>query len=264
MHPVLFTIKKINLFGFSIGPLHVYSYGTMLVLGFLAGMFLASKRAKNKNINKDDVIDLAFFILVFGILGGRISYVLIHLGYYSKHFSEIFNLSMGGLAWHGGLIFAIATMLVFCKIKKINIRDLFDCIAPSFPLGQAIGRIGCFLNGCCGGKLLTGISLKALGKAKIFHMRHPTQIYELILDLMIFFFLLFYEKKYSKFKGELFLVYLASYSFIRFMLEYLRDYPEEIVRHALGILSMGQIVSLVIFILSVIWITICRKTSKRI
>lgn len=262
MHPIIFTIHQFKIFGLTIGPLHVYSYGTMLVIGFLAGMFLAVKRADSKNIKKDDILDLTFYMLIFGIIGARISYVLIHLNYYSKHFIEIFNLSAGGLSWHGGLIAAIITIFIFCGAKKINLGDLFDCIAPSFPLGQGLGRLGCFLNGCCGGKIAFGFFGAHIGKIKVFNNRHPAQIYELILDLFIMFFLLIYEK-YIKFKGELFLSYLALYSIIRFFLEFLRDNSSESSIIMIGKLSLGQYISLLILIPTLLWIIIGRKNAKQ-
>jgi len=262
MHPILLTINQFKMFGLTIGPLHIYTYGTMLVIGFLSGMFLAVKRARSKNISKDDILDLTFYMLIGGIFGARISYVLIHLGYYSRHFTEIFNLSAGGLSWHGGLIAAIIIIFVFCGAKKINIGGLFDCIAPSFPLGQAIGRLGCFLNGCCGGKIMAGAFGAHIGKIKIFNNHHPTQIYEFIFDLLIMVFLLTYEK-HAKFKGEVFLVYLTLYSFMRFFVEFLRDNISESPIVMLGNLSLGQYISIIILIPALLWIIIGRKNAKQ-
>lgn len=262
MHPILLTINQFKIFGGAIGPLHIYTYGTMLVIGFLSGMFLAVKRARSKNISKDDILDLTFYMLIGGIFGARISYVLIHLVYYSKHFAEIFNLSAGGLSWHGGLIAAIIIIFVFCRAKKINIGGLFDCIAPSFPLGQAIGRLGCFLNGCCGGKIAAGIFGTYICKIKIFNGHHPAQIYELILDLFIFIFILIYEK-HIKFKGELFLTYLAIYSIMRFFIEFLRDNVSESPIIMIGNLSLGQYISIIILIPTLLWIITGRKNAKQ-
>lgn len=231
------------------------------MLGFAAAMLLAVKRAKAKNIKTEDMLDLTLFLLISGVIGCRLSYVATNWDYYAKRLAEIPNLTTGGLSWHGGLILAIITAIIFTRVKKINMGDLFDCIAPAFPLGQAIGRIGCFLNGCCGGKAFGAAANALMGKIKPFNTCHPTQLYEVFLDILLLAFLLAFERR-AKFKGELFLIYLCGYSVIRFFLEFLRDHLEKPLPYANGALFLGQYVSLAMFLISLICI-ITLRVNKR-
>lgn len=188
-----------------IGHFTVYSYGMMVAIAFLFGIFIAKYEAVRKKINPDLVYDLGFYLLIGSIIGARAYYIFF---FDLKSFLEnplfMFKIWQGGLSIHGGIFAGIITGLVFSRIRKISFWVLADLISPSIILGQAIGRIGCFLNGCCGG--VNG---------------HPTQIYELILDFSGFL-LLWNLRKKIKFEGGLFLLYLMMYSVIRIIVSQFR------------------------------------------
>jgi len=188
-----------------IGPFTIYSYGMMVAIAFLFGVFVARLEAVRKKINPDLVYDLSFYLLVGSIIGARIYYIFFFdLGSFLKNPLSLFMIWQGGLSIHGGIFAGIITGVMFSKINKTSFWVLADLIAPSIILGQAIGRIGCFLNGCCGG--ISG---------------HPTQIYELLLDFLGFLFLWKLRQK-VKFEGALFLLYLMLYSVIRIIVSQFR------------------------------------------
>ena len=209
MHPVLF----------SIGFLRVYSYGFMLAVAFLISNYLASRRSHIFNLPGDYINNLTLILLVSGIIGARVFYVLMNIEYFSKKPLESFMISRGGLVFYGGLLLAFLSGIIFSKINKLSILDTADLIAPFAALGHAIGRIGCFLNGCCYGKeTISPLGIKYPGiDAKIY----PTQLFS-SAGLFIIFLILFYLQPKRKFKGQVLFLYLILYGISRFFIEFLR------------------------------------------
>jgi len=223
MHPVLYRI----------GPLTVYSYGAFVAIGFAVFAFLAERRARAMKIDSGKILDLAILILVSGIVGSRIMYVVLNLSYYAANPAELIDLSKGGLVWYGGLFAAFFAGSIYVKINKMDLWDTLDLIAPYLALGQSLGRIGCFFNGCCYGS--NGA---------------PVQLYSSAALLAIFIALRLWQDA-RKFKGEIFLGYCMLYSVKRFAIEFLRaDNPR-----MLAGLTISQVISVFVFILaSVIFI----------
>jgi len=213
-----------------IGPFTIYSYGMMVAIAFLFGVFIARLEAVRKKVNPDLVYDLGFYLLIGSIIGARVYYIFF---FDLKSFLEsplsIFKIWQGGLSIHGGIFAGIITGLIFSRFRKISFWVLADWIAPSIILGQAIGRIGCFLNGCCGG-------VKG----------HPTQIYELILDFSGFL-LLWNLRKKIKFEGGLFLLYLMMYSVIRIIVSQFRG--DNLYLWGTG-LTLADLTSILMFIIA--------------
>lgn len=213
-----------------IGPFTIYSYGMMIAIAFLFGILIAKLEAVRKKINPDLLYDFSFYLLAGSIIGARVYYIFF---FDLKSFLEnplvIFKIWQGGLSIHGGIFAGIMTGLVFSRIRKISFWVLADLIAPSIILGQAIGRIGCFLNGCCAG--ING---------------HPTQIYELILDFSGFL-LLWNLRKKIKFEGGLFLLYIIMYSVIRIIVSQFRDDNLYLWRTGL---TLADLTSVVMFIIA--------------
>lgn len=255
MHPEIFKI----------GNLTGYSYGLFMALAFCIGIFIARKEAKRKKIEPEHILDLAFFIIVGSIIGARLYYILFYNpAIFIKTPLEIFKVWRGGLAIHGGILGGLLAGVLFCKIRKISLWRLSDTISPSIILGQAIGRIGCFLNGCCYGiptKFFLGIRFPkgslpdlAYGGLRV----HPTQLYEAILDFISFLILWALRKK-VKFDGELFLLYLMSYSVIRLSLSNLRG--DSLYLWETDI-RVAQVVSIIIFLISLG--LFLKKVTKKI
>lgn len=247
MHPVIGQI----------GPLTIYSYGLMLAVAFLLSVFLIKREAQRQGLNAAKIVDLALYLIIFGIVGARVFYVLLNLEEYLKNPLEIIMLSHGGLVFYGGLIVATITGLWFVKKNNLPLLKVADIFALYLPLAQAIGRVGCLLNGCCYGKTtLWPWGLKLPGhKGNV----HPTQVYEAIFLVFIFLILKFFYRK-SKRPGEVFILYFLLYSLGRFLLEFYRgDNPSLI-----GPFTIFQIISLIIFTVSILFLILQPKTNEKL
>jgi phosphatidylglycerol:prolipoprotein diacylglycerol transferase len=228
-----------------IGPFCVYSYGLMVACGFAVAILLAYREAHRYNLNKDKVVDFGICVLLGGLLGARLFYVLTNLNYYIANPAEAINLTKGGLVWYGGFLMGLLVGLIFVKVNKINFWDGADLLAPFIPLAQAIGRIGCFLNGCCYGvPAPKNYPLGVLFPGE--HVwRHPAQIYESAALIVMFLILRKWQSR-RHFKGEIFLGYALLYSLSRFLIEFLRgDNPR-----IFASLTLSQLVSAAVFAVS--------------
>lgn len=224
-----------------LGPLAIYSYGFMLMLAFAAAAFLAGAQAKRKGIDPDIIFNLCFTVFISGIAGARIFYVLLNFGYYLHNPLEIIMLQKGGLAWFGGLISGVFSGIYYLKSKKLSVYGITDMLVPFVALAQAIGRLGCFLNGCCYGKESAfGIYFPSSGAVLI-----PTQLYSSLLLVFIFIFLRFLQERPHQ-EGAIFFTYLLLYSAKRFLIEFWRaDSPSL----AFG-LTLFQFISIAIFLIA--------------
>lgn len=213
MRPVLFEV-----FGWPI-----YSYGLMLAIAFLIGIFGAGRSAKKIGVSFDNVVDLGVWILIGAIVGARLAYVITEYQYFLKYPWEIILINSGGLAFHGGLLGGFAAGFWYLKRKKIYPWKLADIIAPFIALGYAVVRIGCFLKGCCYGKQATVFwALPCSGNDHL--LRHPTQIYSMIGSLLLFL-ILWKLRNHKRFPGFLFVLYIGLYSIMRFVVEFFRVAP---------------------------------------
>lgn len=224
---------------FSIGPINIYSYGLMLALAFFVGIYLTQRRADKEGIDKNKILDLGFYLLLSGILGARLFFIVINWQDYKENPLDILKVWEGGLVFYGGFILAFTVALYYLKKEKISFLKMLDIIAPSLALGISIGRIGCFLNGCCYAK----------------NPRLPIQLWESALALLIFFILLAIEK-YKKFNGFLFWIFLFLYSLSRLMMEGLRDYP---ANYIFAGLTISQYISIILINLSLVCLVYSRK-----
>jgi phosphatidylglycerol:prolipoprotein diacylglycerol transferase len=224
-----------------IGSFTIYAYGLMLVLAFFVCAYLSSRQAKHENLDAEQIFNLLFSVFIFGIIGSRVFYVLNNASFYWQHPLEIIMLQHGGMAWFGGLIFGTAIAVLFIKKHKMDLLKTLDLLAPFVALGQAIGRIGCLLNGCCFGRESEfGIYFKVFDKILI-----PTQLYSSLLLILIFVILRFRQNT-KHLPGEIFCGYLFLYSLKRFFIEFLRnDSPREFFG-----LTLFQILCLAVFLVS--------------
>ena len=150
MYPTIFHIPILNI--------PIYGYGLMMVFAFLATQWLASKLAKTRGLDPEIFVNVALIALVAGVIGSRTSHVLENLAYYTnphnsarENFINMINIRSGGLTFYGGLILGAPVVLGYLIYRKVPVRLAIDILAPCVTLGLAIGRIGCFLNGCCYG-----------------------------------------------------------------------------------------------------------------
>ena len=236
-----------------IGPFTIYSYGLMLVAAFLVASYLCGQKARSINFNTNYLYNLLFFAFLLGILGARIFYVIEHSSYYIKRPMEILMLQYGGLSWFGGLILGSVFATIYLRLKKLNVLTVLDLIAPFLALGQAIGRIGCFLNGCCYGRYSElGIYFPVHDAVLI-----PTQLYASFFLVVIFITLRFIQDKPHR-SGVVFFAYLLLYSIQRFFIETLRaDNP----RILFG-LTLFQLLCIAAFTLSCAWFLFSARNKK--
>ena len=204
-------------------------------------------------MDEDILIDFLIWEIPLSVLGARLYYVLFSWDIYKNNPIEILNIRSGGLAIHGAIIAAIIVALIYTKKKKINFWTMADISAPSLILAQSIGRWGNYVNQEAHGgptDLPWGIMVDGV---KV----HPTFLYESLWNLLVFFFLIWYRKNKQKVKGELFLLYLSLYSFIRFFIEALRT--DSLMW---GSIRVAQLISIIGFIIPLVILYFIRKNSK--
>lgn len=228
----------INIFG-----IDIYWYAILIVLPFTIGIILCKKDDKKYNIKFEDILEVLIIVIPISILCARLYFVIFKLDYYLKFPQEILNFRDGGLAIYGGIIGTVITIIIYCKVKKINILDMLDYIVPYLPLGQAIGRWGNFFNIEAYGIETNNIFRMGIIENGQYIEVHPTFLYESICCLIIFFILyvLRYKRKY---KGLMICIYLALYSLERTIIEGLRT--DSLM---LGNIRISQLLSIILCII---------------
>ncbi|MFH1678232.1 MAG: prolipoprotein diacylglyceryl transferase [Candidatus Omnitrophota bacterium] len=249
-----------------IGPLTIYSYGLFLFLAFSIAAFLLSREAKIQGLCPELIFNFSFIILISGIIGSRLLYIILNPGYYLENPLQIIMLQRGGLAWFGGLILAIPSSIIYLRNKHLDVYKIFDLAIPFIALGQAVGRIGCFFNGCCFGKASSNFGIYS--QAHDLYLI-PTQLYSSLLLIGIYIALRIKQARiYSrvklkgkeivqKHKGEIFYTYLFLYSLKRFFIEFLRGDSRDLI---LG-LRVFHALSIVLFVSSVIMLIRIKRRN---
>ncbi|MCL5098390.1 MAG: prolipoprotein diacylglyceryl transferase [Candidatus Omnitrophica bacterium] len=237
---------------FQFGSFTITWYGILVASGFLAGLWNASRRAVSVGIAAEQVLDLGPWLVIGGILGARILYVLSYWKDYFSHqpFWEMFMVQHGGLVYYGGLIGAVLAGSIYVRHKRLPYWKTTDLLAPSIALGHAFGRVGCLMNGCCYGRPTTlpwaihfPLDHETAGVGV-----HPTEIYSALANLGLYVVLawLFRRKKYD---GWIFALYLVAYSVLRGWIEMYRgDYTTYYLG---GHFTPAQLVSMAVFVAGV-------------
>ncbi|OPZ09772.1 MAG: Prolipoprotein diacylglyceryl transferase [candidate division BRC1 bacterium ADurb.BinA292] len=243
---------------FRLGPLAVRWYGICVALGFVAGFVLIERRARRRGIAREAVSDLVLSAMVGGILGARALYVLQNWRDYAASPLDIIRIDQGGLVFFGGLLGGTAAVWLATRVKGLRPGDVADLCAPALGLGHAIGRVGCYLNGCCFGHAWNGpLALRyppdsgvieaqvrngelPLGAAAALPA-FPLQLVESAANLIICAVLLALERRMKR-PGQLLFLYAALYGIARFLVEFGRaDYESR-----LGPFTPAQVVSLLL------------------
>lgn len=231
MHPVF-----LDLDGFEIRW-----YGVLYAVAFAAGILFAHARARRAGRDPEVVLDLAFIALAGAVVGARLLYALVSPAEFIADPLSLFNLRRGGLVYLGGFVVGISGMVLYLRRCRLPAFEWLDLLLPSLPLGHAIGRIGCFMNGCCYGAPaggFPGVALPALADGVA---RHPVQLYESFYNLLVVAVLLLFGRRANRRPGDVVLLYVALYSLGRFALEFLRGDDRGI---ALAGLPVSQALSL--------------------
>lgn len=230
---------------FHLGPLAIRWYGLMYLLGFVAAFFIINKLAPKRQLSLDNdaVSDLLFYIVMGVVLGGRVGYVLFYnFSYYIGHPLQIFAVWQGGMSFHGGLTGVIVATWIYCRRHAMAILPLADILAIAATIGLGLGRIGNFINGELWGRVTTlpwGMIFPAAGPQP----RHPSQLYEAMVEGPIIFVLLYWLFMRKVNDGEVFFSFLIFYGLGRFVLEFFRE-PDQQLGFLWGGATMGQILCL--------------------
>ena len=243
--------------------LEIRWYSLAYIIGILIGWYLAKKFFVSKNII-DKFDDYVTYVIIGLILGGRLGYVLFYnFEYYLNNIFEILKIWQGGMSFHGGVIGIIVASILFSKKNNDNIFEYLDVIALVSPIGIFFGRIANFINSELYGQetsLPWGVQFIQVDNL----YRHPTQIYEAILEGVILFLLLLFLWKKEKYKkpGKLSSLFLIIYSIFRFFVEFYRI-PDDQIGYLIFNLTMGQLISLVFFIIGLILHYSINDTEKK-
>lgn len=241
-----------NPIAFSVFGIDVRWYGILIALGMVIAVLITYKRAPEHGIESERVLDFVIVAIPAAIVGARLYYIAFRWSDYAGDFRKMLDIRGGGLAIHGGLIFAMIAVFILCRHYKVKPAEAFDCAVPSIPLAQAIGRWGNYFNSEAHGgptDLPWGIPVNG-------QMVHPTFLYESIWCFLLFIFLLWVDKRRS-FPWQPTLLYVILYSLERFFVEGLRT--DSLM---LGSLRQAQLLSASLVILGLVLYIVLMKRHK--
>jgi phosphatidylglycerol:prolipoprotein diacylglycerol transferase len=247
------------------GDFYLPTYGFLIALGFLAGLWTASRLAHRAGLSADRVMNLGVYGALAGLVGAKLFMFVVDWDYYSRNPREVFSLStlQAGGVFYGGLILALLAGFVLLRHWKLPARATLDCLAPGVALGQAIGRLGCFAAGCCWGQscdrpwavTFTNPDAQRMVGVPLGVELHPTQLYEAALGFVVFAFLWRLAHR-SHAAGAILGWYLVVASAARFTVEFFRHHDQ--ANPFGGPLSTQQWVSLGLLVLGAILLTTRR------
>ena len=256
---------NISPIAFSIGNITVHWYGIIIAAAIMIALALASKQSKKFDINEDDFLDMFLIALPVSIIFARLFFVVFTWDSYKNNLLGIFRIWEGGLAIYGAIIGAVLSVFIYSRWKKIDMLYLMDFACVYLPLAQAIGRWGNFTNQELYGSNtdlpwgMTGNIIQMFPSPGVDGTRlvHPTFLYESILNILVFLLLLRIRKNH-KVKGSVFAAYLMLYSFVRFMMEFLRT-----DEFGVGAIRYNQVFAVAVFIGALIWLIYLNKRSLK-
>jgi phosphatidylglycerol:prolipoprotein diacylglycerol transferase len=248
---------------FHIGPIPIRSFGVLMALSFLFGVLYIMRVTKRDHKSFDQYLTIAYLMIFAGLLGARLGYVVFHLDEFSGHWLNIINpfqsdqFGIAGLNLYGGVILVILSTIVYCRMQKLKVLEVFDYFAPTLALGIGISRIGCFLNGCCFGtptELPWGIKFPigsipytVFGDVYI----HPAQIYSSLYGFGLFVLLHFLLKR-RIFIGQIVAILFMAEAVFRYLIEYVRYYESAMIFQLGGTtITYNQVISAALFVLGV-------------
>ena len=246
---------------FSIGKFTIHGYGLMIALGFLLAIVYGTWQCKKSGLNDDEFFNLAVFVLLFGWLGGKILFIIVEFKQFLA--SPMSVIGSEGFVVYGGIITGLITIYVFCKIRKLDFLRYIDVMVAAVAINQCLGRVGCFLAGCCYGRetdSALGVVFPEGCLAPAGVKLLPTQLFSAGADLLMFVILFIIINKVMR-KGVSLAVYLTGYAVGRSIIEMFRSDR----RGAVGTLSTSQFISIFIGIAGAIALVyILRNDSLKL
>jgi len=247
MYPVLIKL----------GGFRIYTYGFFIALGFLIGIGLLKSEAARTGEQRDELLDLAFYLIGASVIGSRLFYVFSAPEMFLKDPLEIFRIWNGGVVFYGAFIAAFVTGCLYLRVKGKDIWRVLDIMIIPVPAGQFIGRLGCFFSGCCYGQIcghpwaFTFSDPDSLAPTGV--PLHPTQLYHAAGNLAVFV-LLWFLRKHKLFNGQLFWFYVLFYGLTRVFIEFFRGDLRG--REVFDFLSLSQSIGVVFSIIAVLYLLV--------
>ena len=250
------------------GFLHIRSYGLLLAVAFLVGTWLSLREARRLALDEDRLVTVILVVLVSSVVGARALYVLEHVQEFRREWGSALAVWQGGLTLYGGVVAGTVAGLLAARQLSLPMWTVADVLTPAFALGTVLGRIGCFLNGCCYGvptNLPWGVVFPAdsfagleFGNAPI----HPAQLY-FALSGLVLFGITWLLRKRLRVPGTLFWVFLALFALARIFLDVTRAYEPESTLLALGSLEVkeSQVTSLALALFSTLMVLRLRRLA---
>lgn len=242
-----------------LGPFKIHTYGLFLAFAFLLAGWIMTRRANRHGIAENDLTRWITYIIVVSLVGARMYYVLLHPERFAGQWADALAVWKGGLVLHGGILASILFSVFYARRMGWRFAVLLDAVAPALAFGEAVGRIGCFLNGCCYGLPTHGVlgvvfpegcsAHAAFGDAAL----HPTQLYLVGLQALVGAALLLLTGRggFVIGRGALFGAYLMGSSAVRFAVDTLRVYDRgdrfldlahsQWIALALGVIGLGMV-----------------------
>lgn len=255
MNPVLFDF----------GIISIRWYSIFILLGMLFGGTIVMKEAKKWGLSENFIVNLFFYTIIFSLIGARLYYVAFNLDYYLANPIDIIKVWEGGLAIHGGILFGVITIFIYCKKYKVSVSLMYDIIVPGLILGQAIGRWGNFFNSEAYGSATTYETLKSFfipdfiikGMNINGTYYHPTFLYESLLCLLGFIIILFIRKRKRTKVTNITSFYLIWYGISRGFIEVLRT--DSLM---LGNYKVAILVSILLVLIGIIMFIVNLKSNN--
>lgn len=264
--PKLGIELTINPIAFSIGDFNIYWYGIIIATGFTIALCYAMINSKRFGIVQDKLIDAIIVGLITGIIGARLYYVVFYPGNtYINNPASIFQIHEGGLAIYGGIIGGLTGGIIVAKIKNINIPSILDIAALGFLIGQCIGRWGNFINQEAFGTE-TNLPWGMVSENTLLETSnpvHPCFLYESLWCLLGFIFLDIFSRKFKKYNGQIFLLYIVWYGTERFFVEGLRTDSLMLPYVNLRVSQVLAAVSIVISVIILIYFKNKKNHAKK-
>ncbi len=244
-------INNFDPVAFDLFSIEIRWYSLAYIFGIILGWYYCKKILIHENRTKQEFDDLISFIIIGIIIGGRIGYVLFYnIEYYSKNLIEILYLWKGGMSFHGGAVGVFLAIFIYSKYIKKNFFIFTDLVSAASPIGIFFGRIANYINSELYGKA-TSLPWSVIYLKVDQLKRHPSQIYEALLEGLILFLLINYliiKKNFLKTHGLISAIFLIFYSISRFFIEFFRE-PDEQMGYLFFNLTMGQYLSLLFLII---------------
>jgi phosphatidylglycerol:prolipoprotein diacylglycerol transferase len=249
----------------------IHTYGFLLALAFVAGLYVSARAASKEGLDKDQVYDLGLYLGISALAGAKLLLFITDFEYYLQNPSQIFSLETlrSGGVYYGGFLAAVIVGISYTRRHHLPVWKMTDVYAPGIALGQAIGRLGCFSAGCCYGKPTSSAlavvfknpySLQTVGVPLMIPL-YPTQLYEAAANLVIFV-VLWLTLGRRRFDGQVFIFYLFLYSATRFFIEFLRGDPDRGFLFD-GQLSTSQFISIVLVVFATVLYVGLRRNIER-